>query len=66
MERQAAKERTGGKREELEEELSDERSRLRALMTEQTAAERQREKITYQLRRTETVRNFIRFHENLS
>ena len=41
--------------EDLEEELKEERARLRVLMTEQTDAERQREQITLQLRRTEIV-----------
>lgn len=41
--------------EELEEELRAERSRLRALTTEQTKAERQKEEVVLQLRRTESV-----------
>ncbi|KAI0788909.1 hypothetical protein C8Q75DRAFT_879628 [Abortiporus biennis] len=40
--------------EELEAELSSERSRLRSLNTEQTQAERQKEKLNLQLRRTES------------
>lgn len=41
--------------EELEENLRVERSRLRALTTEQTKAERQKEEVVLQLRRTESV-----------
>lgn len=40
--------------EELEAELRAERSRLRALTTEQSQAERQKEEVVLQLRRTET------------
>ena len=41
--------------EELEEELKVHRSRLRSLNTEQSKAERQKEEVVLQLRRTETV-----------
>ncbi|KAI0072304.1 hypothetical protein K474DRAFT_413030 [Panus rudis PR-1116 ss-1] len=40
--------------EDLEQQLSEERSRLRALTTEQTKAQRQKEKVELQLRRTES------------
>lgn len=45
--------------EDLEDELKEERSRLRALMAEQTEAERQREHINLQLRRTESVSHVL-------
>lgn len=40
---------------ELESELKGERARLRELTTEQSKAERQKEKVVLQLRRTESV-----------
>ena len=42
---------------ELEAELREERARLRELTTEQSKAERQKEKVVLQLRRTESVRH---------
>ena len=44
---------------ELEEELKAERARLRALMGEQTKAERQKEEVVLYLHRTETVSSFV-------
>ena len=41
--------------EELEAELKAERSRLRALTTEQTRAQREKEAVLLDLRRTESV-----------
>ncbi len=41
--------------EELEAELKQERSRLRALTTEQTRAQRDKEAVLLDLRRTESV-----------
>lgn len=40
---------------ELENELKEERTRLRALTTEQTRAERQKDKLSLQLQRAESV-----------
>lgn len=42
--------------EELEAQLKAERSRLRALTSEQTKAEREKEAVLLDLRRTESVR----------
>lgn len=44
--------------EELEGELKVERTRLRALTTEQSQAERQKEEVVLQLCRTESVRPY--------
>lgn len=41
--------------EELEAQLKLERSRLRAINTEQSRAERKKEEVIFQLRRTESV-----------
>lgn len=48
---------------ELEAELKEERARLRELTTEQSKAERQKEKVVLQLRRTESVR-YAPFHKH--
>ena len=46
---------------ELEAELKAERSRLRALTAEQTKAQREKEAVLLDLRRTESVRHIILF-----
>lgn len=45
--------------EDLENELKEERTRLRLLTTEQTRAEKQKEKLTLQLDRAESVSQIV-------
>ncbi len=51
---------------ELEAELKAERSRLRALTAEQTKAQREKEAVLLDLRRTESVRRYISSHGALA